>query len=58
MENTINGSGRMQWPDLSYYSGEIRNGIRHGVGTYASRDSPHIYSGEWTLGKNKKRNAV
>jgi hypothetical protein len=38
--------GRLTWPDHSFYNGQWKNGVRHGVGEYHFTDGM-IYKGQW-----------
>ncbi|KAF8565987.1 hypothetical protein P879_01891 [Paragonimus westermani] len=48
--NEISGTGRIEWPDGSYYEGEVVRGMRHGQGTYF-HPSGLRYVGQWNNGK-------
>ena len=47
--NCDNGSGTMIWADGSEYTGEWRNGTRHGRGEYRSAEG-ETYEGHWRNG--------
>ena len=38
--------GRLTWPDGSFYNGQWKNGVRHGVGEYHLTDGM-IFKGQW-----------
>ena len=42
--------GVYSWPDGSVYEGEVKNGLRHGTGTYKCGTCPSLYMGEWVNG--------
>ena len=37
----------------SSYSGDVCNGLRHGVGTYIDKNGVLTYTGEWVNGKRQ-----
>jgi len=45
--NEIIGSGRYDWPDDSWYEGEVYKGLRHGKGVYETGKKEIKYTGEW-----------
>jgi hypothetical protein len=48
--NEITGQGKYKWPDESTYDGQVKNGLRHGVGTYINVKEGVEYKGEWING--------
>ncbi|XP_074640296.1 radial spoke head 10 homolog B-like [Tubulanus polymorphus] len=50
-QNQITGKGVYTWSDGSTYEGEVVSGIRHGFGTWKSKDGEKSYTGEWLFGK-------
>lgn len=46
----MTGKGRYDWPDGSWYEGDVNIGLRHGFGTYATPEEECIYEGEWKDG--------
>lgn len=46
----MNGTGKLTWPDGSYYEGEVRDNRKHGQGTYYSKEDNSTYYGEWVDG--------
>ncbi len=49
-DNEITGTGRYDWPDHSYYEGQVVNGLRHGKGVYTNSKEGVVYEGEWKNG--------
>ena len=49
--NEISGTGRYVWPDGSVYEGEVRGGIRHGVGVFSGPGGFPMYDGQWCEGR-------
>lgn len=47
--------GIYSWPNGSVYEGEVKNGLRHGNGTYKCVIHPSIYIGEWVNGARHGR---
>lgn len=45
----MTGDGCLEWPDQSWYEGEMLQGYRHGRGLYIQR--PNFYCGEWACGQ-------
>ena len=45
----VTGIGKYQWPDKSFYEGEVLNGLRHGRGQFLG--SKFSYEGMWKFGK-------
>lgn len=48
--NVVEGKGKYEWPDSSTYEGDVKNGLRHGIGVFTSPGSEAVYSGEWFEG--------
>lgn len=48
--NQISGCGKFTWSDGSWYEGEVKEGLRHGVGTYQCTSTPSTYCGDWKNG--------
>lgn len=44
------GKGRYEWPDGSWYEGDIALGVRHGFGKHATAGEDCVYEGEWKDG--------
>ncbi|XP_055360682.1 radial spoke head 10 homolog B isoform X2 [Betta splendens] len=56
--NTPKGEGTYTQPDGSFYSGDVCNGIRHGLGTYMCAKSSVSYKGQWHQGKRHGKGTV
>lgn len=55
----ITGSGRFDWPTGSSYVGEVKNGKRHGEGTFrCGGDSPVYYTGGWVEGQRSGKGSI
>uniref|UniRef100_A0A3P8RJ35 Radial spoke head component 1 n=1 Tax=Amphiprion percula TaxID=161767 RepID=A0A3P8RJ35_AMPPE len=52
------GQGTYTWPDGSSYTGEVYNGIRHGIGTYKCPKNNEFYRGQWNQGKRHGKGTV
>ena len=50
-KNLMTGNGRYEWPDGSAYEGEVRGGIRHGVGTFTGPGGFPRYEGQGFEGR-------
>eukprot|EP00753_Platysulcus_tardus_P022700 PLAT9916.1.p1 GENE.PLAT9916.1~~PLAT9916.1.p1 ORF type:complete len:705 (+),score=376.39 PLAT9916.1:52-2166(+) len=48
--NAVTGRGKLVWPNGNVYEGDVRNGRRHGVGTFWCAASEATYEGEWQDG--------
>lgn len=48
--NRIDGEGTFTWPDTSFYRGDVKNGLRDGIGTFSAPDNEVTYNGEWKIG--------
>lgn len=48
--NSITGVGEYHWPDKSYYKGDVKNGLRHGKGTFTAPKETAKYTGDWEIG--------
>ncbi|XP_049816306.1 radial spoke head 10 homolog B-like [Schistocerca nitens] len=46
----ITGKGYIEWPDLSWYEGDVCLGYRHGLGMYRATFADVTYSGKWYMG--------
>lgn len=51
MDNTPMGKGTYTWPDGSFYSGDVYNGLQHGLGTYMDAEGSVSYKGQWDQGR-------
>ncbi|KAG2456091.1 RS10B protein, partial [Polypterus senegalus] len=49
--NVPMGQGIYSWLDGSIYDGEVKDGMRHGLGTYTGGIKPVSYIGNWVCGK-------
>ena len=49
--NRLTGSGTYEWPDGSTYTGEVKDGLRHGTGSFKAGAGAPSYEGEWRAGK-------
>ena len=43
----MNGFRRCSWPDGSKYEGNLRKGLRSGIGTQYYFGPTSVYEGEW-----------
>ncbi len=48
--NAITGRGVYTWADGSTYTGDVVDGVRHGVGTFVAAGGYPRYQGEWREG--------
>eukprot|EP00831_Metopus_contortus_P033147 TRINITY_DN2662_c0_g1_i1.p1 TRINITY_DN2662_c0_g1~~TRINITY_DN2662_c0_g1_i1.p1 ORF type:complete len:450 (+),score=92.30 TRINITY_DN2662_c0_g1_i1:3-1352(+) len=48
--NEISGYGKYKWKDCTTYKGNVKNGIRHGVGVFKNPKEGYMYDGEWKHG--------
>ena len=49
--SAMTGKGKYAWPDGSAYEGEVKGGIRHGVGTFCGPGGFPRYEGQWVEGR-------
>ena len=49
--NKLTGRGKYSWADGSTYEGELRAGVRHGVGTFSGPGGHPKYEGQWVEGR-------
>jgi len=44
------GSGRFDWPDGSFYQGDVNYGLRDGKGSFTTPNNESNYNGDWLKG--------
>ena len=43
----VNGQGIFRWSDEREYTGEWKNGLRHGYGPYIDSNGEVLFEGQW-----------
>nr|CAD7576148.1 unnamed protein product [Timema californicum] len=54
----ISGVGYIEWPDLSWYEGEVYCGYRHGYGMFVSSCHKVAYLGQWRMGQKHGKGLI
>ena len=44
------GTGKFEWPDGSFYDGEVNLGLREGKGIFTAPNNESTYDGMWMKG--------
>nr|CAD7397647.1 unnamed protein product [Timema cristinae] len=54
----MSGVGYIEWPDLSWYEGEVYCGYRHGYGMFVSSCHKVAYLGQWRMGQKHGKGLI